>query len=56
MLSRRRFFSSAGLAVAAGAVAKGALAALPEIVSSDSPAMAPPLARPTADRIAPLRH
>jgi manganese oxidase len=46
MLSRRRFFSSAGLAVAAGAVAKGALAALPEIVSSDSPAMAPPLTPP----------
>ncbi len=36
MLSRRRFFSSAGLAVAAGAVAKSALAALPEIVSTDS--------------------
>ena len=28
MLSRRRFFSGAGLAVAAGAVAKAALAAL----------------------------
>ena len=46
MLSRRRFFSSAGLAVAAGAVAKAALAALPEIVSTDSPAMQPPLTPP----------
>ena len=46
MLSRRKFFSSAGLAVAAGAVAKGALAALPEIVSTDSPAMQPPLTPP----------
>ena len=46
MFSRRKFFSSAGLAVAAGAVAKSALAALPEIVSTDSPAMQPPLIPP----------
>jgi FtsP/CotA-like multicopper oxidase with cupredoxin domain len=42
MLSRRKFFSGAGLAVAAGTVAKSALAALPEIVSTDSAAMQPP--------------
>jgi FtsP/CotA-like multicopper oxidase with cupredoxin domain len=46
MLSRRKFFSGAGLAVAAGAVAKSALAALPEIVSTDSAAMQPPLMPP----------
>ena len=46
MLSRRRLFS-AGLAVAAGAVAKTALAGLPEVVSSDSPAIRPPQAPPT---------
>ncbi len=46
MLSRRQFFGGAGLAVAAGAVAKSALAALPEIVSTDSPAMQPPLDPP----------
>jgi FtsP/CotA-like multicopper oxidase with cupredoxin domain len=46
MLSRRTFFTGAGLAVAAGAVAKAALGALPEIVSSDSADMQPPLAPP----------
>jgi manganese oxidase len=46
MLSRRKFFSGAGLAVAAGAVAKSALAALPEIVSTDSAVMQPPLMPP----------
>ena len=46
MFSRRRFFSSAGLAVAASAVAKSALAALPEIVTADSPDMRPPLEPP----------
>jgi FtsP/CotA-like multicopper oxidase with cupredoxin domain len=46
MLSRRTFFSGAGLAVAAGAVAKGALTALPEIVTSDSAAMQAPLIPP----------
>jgi manganese oxidase len=46
MLSRRTFFKSAGLAVAAGGVAKSALAALPEIVSTDSAVMQPPLIPP----------
>jgi FtsP/CotA-like multicopper oxidase with cupredoxin domain len=46
MLSRRTFFKSAGLAVAAGGVAKSALAALPEIVSTDSALMQPPLIPP----------
>jgi manganese oxidase len=46
MLSRRQFFSGAGLAVAGGAVAKSALLALPEIVSSDSALMQPPLVPP----------
>jgi manganese oxidase len=46
MLTRRVFFSGAGLAVAATTVAKGALNALPEIVSTDSAAMAPPLTPP----------
>jgi manganese oxidase len=46
MITRRDFFSGAGLAVAAGAAAKSALAALPEIVSTDSAAMRPPLQPP----------
>ena len=46
MLTRRRLFSGAGLAVAAAAAAKSALAALPEIVSTDSTAMQPPLSPP----------
>jgi manganese oxidase len=46
MLSRRKFFCGAGVAVAAGAVAKSALAALPEIVSTHSPDMQPPLIPP----------
>jgi manganese oxidase len=46
MLSRRSFFKGAGLAVAAGTVAKSALAALPEIVSADSAAMQAPLIPP----------
>jgi manganese oxidase len=46
MLSRRTFFSGAGLAVAAGAVAKSALTALPEIATSDSAAMQAPLIPP----------
>jgi manganese oxidase len=45
MFSRRTFFKGAGLAVA-GTVAKSALAALPEIVSTDSAAMQGPLAPP----------
>jgi FtsP/CotA-like multicopper oxidase with cupredoxin domain len=46
MFTRRRFFSGAGLAVAAGAVGKSALAALPEIVSTDSVTMQMPLVPP----------
>jgi FtsP/CotA-like multicopper oxidase with cupredoxin domain len=46
MITRRDFFSGAGLAVAAGAAAKSALAALPEIVSIESAAMRPPLQPP----------
>src|SRR5271167_3968205 len=47
MFTRRGFFSGAGLAVAATAVAKSALTALPEIVSTDSAAMQPPLPPPS---------
>src|ERR1700677_3497774 len=46
MLTRRSFFSGAGLAVAATAVGKSALAALPEIVSTDSAATQVPVAPP----------
>jgi FtsP/CotA-like multicopper oxidase with cupredoxin domain len=46
MITRRRFFSAGGLTVAATAVAKSALAALPEIVSTDSAVMQPPRAPP----------
>ncbi|HEY2144480.1 MAG TPA: copper oxidase [Steroidobacteraceae bacterium] len=47
MLTRRGFFGGAGLAVAATAAAKSALAALPEIVSTDSPHTQPPLPPPS---------
>jgi manganese oxidase len=46
MLTRRSFFTGTALSVAASAVAKSALAALPEIVSTDSPATQTPLAPP----------
>ena len=46
MFTRRRFFSGAGLAVAATAVGKSALAALPEIVSTGSHTMQMPLVPP----------
>jgi FtsP/CotA-like multicopper oxidase with cupredoxin domain len=46
MVTRRDFFSGAGLAAAATVTAKSALAALPEIVSTDSAAMQAPLAPP----------
>jgi len=46
MFSRRRFFSGAGLAVAATAVGRSALAALPDIVSTESPSMQIPLVPP----------
>ena len=47
MLTRRGFFSAAGLTVAATAVAKSALAALPEIVATDSADMQPPQPPPS---------
>jgi manganese oxidase len=47
MLTRRHFFSGAGLAVAATAVAKSALVALPEIASTDSATMQMPPSPPT---------
>jgi FtsP/CotA-like multicopper oxidase with cupredoxin domain len=46
MVTRRKFFSGAGLAVAAGIAGRSALAALPDIVSTDSPDMQPPLMPP----------
>jgi FtsP/CotA-like multicopper oxidase with cupredoxin domain len=46
MISRRRFFSGASLAVAAGAVGKSALAALPELVSNESAATQKPWVPP----------
>jgi FtsP/CotA-like multicopper oxidase with cupredoxin domain len=46
MVTRRDFFSGAGLAVAATVTARSALAALPEIVSSDSASMQTPLVPP----------
>ncbi len=46
MFTRRSFFNGAGLAVAAATVGKRALAALPEIVSTDSASMQPPLVPP----------
>jgi len=46
MVTRRHLFSSAGAAVAAAAVGKASLAALPEIVASDTPDTRPPLHPP----------
>jgi manganese oxidase len=46
MLTRRSFFTGTALSMAATAVAKSALTALPEIVSMDSPATQAPLAPP----------
>ena len=46
MFSRRKFFTGAGLAVAAGVAGKSALAALPEIVSTDNADMQAPLTPP----------
>jgi FtsP/CotA-like multicopper oxidase with cupredoxin domain len=46
MVTRRHLFSHAGAAVAAAAVGKASLAALPEIVASDSADMRPPLHPP----------
>jgi FtsP/CotA-like multicopper oxidase with cupredoxin domain len=46
MVTRRHLFSSAGAAVAAAAVGKASLAALPEIVGTDTAVMQPPLHPP----------
>jgi len=46
MVTRRHLFSGAGAAIAAAAVGKASLAALPEIVASDSAEMRPPLHPP----------
>ncbi len=46
MVSRRHFIRGAGLALAASAVSKVALAALPEAVSQESPKTQPPLTPP----------
>jgi manganese oxidase len=54
MITRRSFFTHAGLAVAAGSVAKSALAALPEIVTSDSPLMQIPAAPATGPNFRPV--
>jgi FtsP/CotA-like multicopper oxidase with cupredoxin domain len=43
MVTRRGFFKGAGVAAAAAAVGKAALAALPEVATSDSARMQPPL-------------
>jgi len=46
MVSRRGFFGGAGAVMAATAVSKAALAALPEVVSNDAAGMRPPLPPP----------
>jgi manganese oxidase len=46
MVTRRHLFSHAGAAIAAAAVGKASLAALPEIVASDTADMRPPLHPP----------
>jgi FtsP/CotA-like multicopper oxidase with cupredoxin domain len=46
MVTRRHIFSGAGAAVAAAAVGRASLAALPEIVASDTAGMRPPLHPP----------
>jgi len=46
MVTRRRFFTGAGLAVTAAATARAALAALPEIVSTTAADMHAPLSPP----------
>ena len=47
MVTRRSFFTGAGLAVTASALGKSALNGLPEIVSMDSPDSQPPLTPPS---------
>jgi manganese oxidase len=54
MVTRRGFFSGAGGAVAAAAVGKSALAALPDIVSSDTVHMQTPLPPPNGRPYRPI--
>jgi len=54
MITRRSFFTHMGLAAAAGTVAKSALAALPEIATSDSPLMQIPPAPPNGEHFRPV--
>ncbi len=54
MVNRRQLFSSAGAAVAAAAVGKASLAALPEIVASDTADMRPPLHPPNGRSYQPV--
>ena len=54
MITRRSFFTHASLAVAAGSVAKSALAALPEIVTRDSALMQIPPAPATGPHFRPV--
>jgi FtsP/CotA-like multicopper oxidase with cupredoxin domain len=54
MVTRRGFFKEAGVAVAAAAVGKAALAALPELASSDSARMQPPLHPPNGRPFQPV--
>jgi manganese oxidase len=54
MITRRSFFTHAGLAVAAGSVARSALAALPEIVTRDSALMQIPAAPATGPHFRPV--
>jgi FtsP/CotA-like multicopper oxidase with cupredoxin domain len=54
MITRRSFFTNAGLAVAASTVAKSALAALPEIATQDSPLMQIPAAPPNGPHFRPV--
>jgi len=54
MVTRRHLFSRAGAAVAAAAVGKASLAALPEIVASDTATMRPPLHPPNGRAYQPV--
>jgi FtsP/CotA-like multicopper oxidase with cupredoxin domain len=54
MITRRALLNGAGLSVAAVSVARSALAALPEIVSHDSPVMQTPAPPPTGAHFQPV--
>jgi FtsP/CotA-like multicopper oxidase with cupredoxin domain len=54
MITRRNLLTRAGLAVAAGSIAKSALAALPEIVSHDSAVMRMPPPPPNGAHFQPV--